>query len=186
LRGYSSLVRDASNFERHSAAKRGTALRFAERMIITTASSWEKRPATMLACAGMMRECRKLAQPPFCRGSLETRLLEASLLKPGRAVLNVRAVACLFLPGLFGRVSISVFSVVYFSIDVASRKRINEINSQVRYRRSPVGTSLPRLSAAIVAPYAFRIPHAQKLRRIAHSGRVDLSRPRTTAGSGAS
>jgi hypothetical protein len=46
-------------------------------------------------------------------------------------------------------------------------------NSQVRYRRSPVATSLLRLSAAIVAPYAFKIPQAQKLRRITHSGRVD-------------
>jgi hypothetical protein len=43
LRGYLSQVRDAPDFEMHAVAKLGTAHRFAERMTITTASSWKKK-----------------------------------------------------------------------------------------------------------------------------------------------
>src|SRR5271154_7577356 len=82
------------HFEMHSPAKRGSADRFVERITITLASSWQKRPATMLTCAGM------LSGVPDARATTLSRVFGNWLIykarpycKPGRAVLNVTAVA---------------------------------------------------------------------------------------------
>ena len=105
LQGYLSQVRDPADVEMHSAAKWALdAQVYAANDHHHNFLLEKKRPATILACAGMMWECRTLAQPPFYCGSLKTRLQCATLVKPGRAVLNVRAAACSFLPEIVGRV----------------------------------------------------------------------------------
>jgi hypothetical protein len=60
----------------HSAANRGTAHKFVENDRYHSSLLRKETRDDACFAAGMMWETRRVAQPPFCRGSSETNLQE--------------------------------------------------------------------------------------------------------------